>query len=177
MDALVPAKKFAFHCAEGEDRLAESECEPWPYFENGKVIFHHLSQRPRRLIVGGMGFVHDQEIFSKRRIKATRLFAIIGKHHIIAELDAGLDDQGNDSLPSGSYSALGKCGSKTLQSVLDVSARGDCGRSACGGLTSWRGNFGPDHVHGGHGTYRQFLKCRFSSFSQDRGTFGDNVRV
>jgi hypothetical protein len=80
------------------------------------MIFNHLLQRRRKLIVGRMGLVYERRAGRQRVDEIQCLPRIIVEHTVVAEFDSGLNYQPDHAFPSAVQSTLFESSLKHFQS-------------------------------------------------------------
>src|SRR4030081_2223536 len=125
------------------------------------MVLNHLFKRRGSLIVGGMRFVNPVPVFHGILRKRSRFFWIVMKNGGVAELDAGLHDDGNHTLPCGLQPAAAKCFFSYRQRVFQLFWTGGSRSLRLNLFASGNRNLGAYHVKGGGRTLAELLVSLF----------------
>ena len=117
--ARLGRHQMAFDGRQAEERLAIGEGQGRPHLEDGEVVAHQVPQRGPRLIVGGVGLVHQGPGFDEPR-QAARGGGPVGHDEVVAELHAGLHHQGHHPLPGRVQPAAAESRAHDLQGAAGV---------------------------------------------------------
>ena len=97
--ARAPLEQLPLDLLEREDRLAEGERQLRADLEDREVVLDQGAKGVLGLVVGRVRLEDEAPCALAPRAQARRGLAPVGKHDVVAELDAGLDDQRQDALP------------------------------------------------------------------------------
>ncbi len=88
-------QELALDRLQGEDRLAEGEGQLGAHLEDGEAVLDQRAERLLVLVIGGVGLV-DETVRVGDRCEPRRALPAVGEDGVVAELDAGLDHEGED---------------------------------------------------------------------------------